>query len=176
MTTPSVPVFLAGYGPQQADMQTLWTGPATFFETRVVFRASQTTSASTLSSSGAYGVIGFDNIIEDPYSGWDNTHKQWIAPAGYSGLYLATLTVWVGTAANNVILAVNIAGTPQVEPATTSNLLGTGGSAVCANYAYLVGGQDKLWGTAAVLNSSANVSTDLTAGQNSTFEIIWISS
>lgn len=176
MTTPSVPDFLAGYAPQQPDFQSLWVNPATFFRARVVFRASQTTTATTLSSSGNYSTIIFDNIIEDPYSGWSNTLHHWVAPAGYSGTYLATFQVYVGTAvAVNTILAIEIGGTNQIEPATATACAGTTG-VVCMNYQYLVGGQDGLWGTAAVLNSGVNVSTDLTNGQNSTFEIIWISS
>ena len=52
MTTPapSVPSFLAGFGPQQSDMQSLWVNPAAFFQQKVVFRATQTTTATTLPS------------------------------------------------------------------------------------------------------------------------------
>jgi hypothetical protein len=176
MTTPSVPDFIPGYGLQQADFQTLWVNPATFFRTRVVFRATQANAATTLPDTGAYTVIAYDNIIEDPYSGWSASTHKWTAPAGYSGWYLATMCVYTGASANNDILAANIGGSPQTEPATAV-ALGTGaGGTVAANYAYLVGGQDALWGTAALLNASSSISTSLTAGQQSSLEILWISS
>ena len=84
MTTPapSVPSFLAGFGPQQSDMQSLWVSPAAFFQQKVVFRATQATTATTLPSAGTTTAIAYDNIIEDPYSGWDATNKNWAAPAG----------------------------------------------------------------------------------------------
>jgi hypothetical protein len=176
VTTPAVPDFIPGYGPQQSDMQTLWVNPATFFRTRVVFRATQATTATTIPDSGAYTTIAYDNILEDPYSGWSASAHKWTAPAGYSGWYLATMCVFIASAANNDILAANIGGSPQVEPAAASAQSNAAGGAVAANYAYLTGGQDALWGTAALLNASASVSTSLTAGEQSSLEIIWISS
>ena len=69
MTTwpaPSVPVFPAGYGPTQTDLDNWWYNVAGFLQTGVVFRASQTTTATSLPDSGAATTIGFDDVLEDP--------------------------------------------------------------------------------------------------------------
>lgn len=183
MTTPapSVPDFIAGFGPQQSDLQSLWVSPAAFFQQKVVFRATQTTTATTISSSGATAYIEYDNIIEDPYSGWDATNKNWAAPAGYSGWYLVTVTVWVtAPGATGVVLAPHVTGSAASNAASGYPL-----ACICLPddaagaesywYVYLAGASDAVGGGAAIYNASANVTTDLTAGQNSSIEIIWIS-
>jgi len=180
MTTPaiSVPDFIAGYGPQQSDMTTLWSDPLAFFQARVVFRASQTSGATSLPSSGALTTIAFNNIIEDPYSGWNASTHKWEAPAGFSGQYLATVNVWVAApGATDVTLVGEVGlatGTsdPLVAVVLPNNVSGISYS----YYYYLVGGQDVLYAAAYIQNSSSAVSTSLTAGENSTLEVMWISS
>jgi hypothetical protein len=175
VTTPSVPDFLAGVGPQQSDMQSLWVNAATFYRTRVVFRATQTSTATTIPDTGAYTTIAFDTILEDPYSGWNATSHHWQAPAGYSGWYLATACVFVVTAPVQSIIAINILGSAQVEPASAISCTGQAG-VTCADYAFLAGGQDALTVQGALLNSSSSVTTSLNTGYTSTFEVLWISS
>ena len=183
MTTPapSVPDFIAGFGPQQSDLQSLWVSPAAFFQQKVVFRATQATTATTLPSAGTTTAIAYDNIIEDPYSGWDAGESNWSPPAGYSGWYLITVTVWVtAPGATQVVLVPHIAGSAAGNavngyPLACVVLPNGASGAESFWYCYLEGGSDAIAGAAAVLNSSSNVTTDLTAGQNSSIEIIWIS-
>lgn len=174
---PSIPYFVAGTGLQQPDMETLWVSPATFFEQRVVFRATQATTATSLPSTGAITKIAYDDVLEDPYSGWSSANYWWTAPSGYSGWYQVTVTVFVsGPAAEEVILIPyissaiigNIPVAGVVLPEASSGASGTW-------YVYLVGGSDAIHGAAAINNASANLDTSLTAGQNSTLEIIWTS-
>jgi hypothetical protein len=184
MTTPapSVPDFLAGFGPQQSDMESLWVTAAAFFQQKVVFRATETVTATTLPSAGTTTAIGFDNIIEDPYSGWSATNENWTPPLGYSGWYLVTLTVWVtAPGATETVLVPHLAGAAAGNavdgyPLTCIVLPNGASGAEAYWYVYLVGGSDAIAGAAAILNSSSSVTTDLTAGQNSSMEIIWISS
>ena len=185
MTTPvpSVPDFLAGFGPQQSDWQSLWVNAAAFFQQRVIFRATQSGTATTLPSSGSITTITYDNILEDPYSGWSASTHRWTAPAGYSGWYQVTVTVWV-TAPSSAQVVLE----PYVQTtAAASNIaqgypltaVVTGTSAAAAEgtfYPYLTGGLDAVYGAAAIKNASASVSTDLTAGTQSSLEICWVSS
>lgn len=174
---PSIPHFVAGTGLQQPGMETLWVSPATFFEDRVVFRADQLVTATSLPSSGAVTKIAYDNVIEDPYSGWSPTNYWWTAPAGYSGWYQVTVTVCtVAPAAEEIILI------PYLASAIIGNIPVAGvvlpeeaAGAAGTWYVYLVGGQDAIHGAAAINNASANLDTDLTAGQNSTLEVVWCS-
>jgi hypothetical protein len=185
MTTPaqSVPDFIAGFGPQQGDMAVLWSDAAAFFQQRVVFRASQTTTATTLPSTGVVTQILYDNIIEDPHAGWNAGTKYWVCPAGCQGWYQVTTTLYVtgsGGPAQEIVCTYvqtpNGTGNPvngiplvlTVIPASPS-----GGEATA--YVYLNAG-DSVGGAGAVFNSSLNLTTDLVAGQNSTIEVIWISS
>ena len=172
---PAVPVFSAGYGPQASDFNSWWMQTASFLQNRVVFRASQTTTATSLPDSGAATTIGFDDVLEDPYSGWDSGTYLWTPPAGYSGWYQATLTVRTVTLANNVDLQPLLAGTYDYAlcrlMGSSDNGAGAQGSAIV----YLVGGQDTIGGACKLLNSGAAVDTDLTAGQQSTLELVWIS-
>ena len=180
MTTPSVPAFLAGFGPQQGDFTSLWTNPATFFQGRVVFRATQTSGATTIPHSGAEATIAFNNIIEDPYSGWSSGSHSWTPPSGYSGWYQVLLTVWVTGASTTDVVLTPAVTTPLFGGASfplTNIAIGTTPSAAEAPaIVYLAGGQDSVKGQASVANASADLTTDVTAGQNSSLEILWLSS
>jgi hypothetical protein len=180
---PSVPDFLAGYGPQQSDMQSLWTNPAAFFQQRIIFRATQATTATSLPASAAITTIAFDNIIEDPYAGWNASTHQWLSPPGFSGFYQVTLTVAiVGTGASGVMLSPYVQTTGAAGNLAQSVQLG---ATLCSSsaesavestwYVYLVGGHDSVYGAANIENSSSAVLTNLTAGYNSSMEIVWIS-
>lgn len=178
MTTwpaPSVPVFPAGYGPTQTDLDNWWYNVAGFLQQGVVFRASQTSAATSLPDSGASTLIHFDTVAEDPYSGWDDSTYLWTPPAGYSGWYQATLLVRTAEVGADVDLRPLLAGTYGQALATAQGTTGFG-AGVSGTYAvYLVGGQDTIGGACELLNSSANVDTSTTAGQVSTFELVWLS-
>jgi hypothetical protein len=171
---PAVPSFPAGYGPQALDFYNWWYQTAGFLQTRVVLRASQTVSATSLPDSGAATTIEFDTIAEDPYSGWDSGTFLWTPPAGYSGWYQATLCVRTATVAGDVDVRALLAGTYNINLSTVMG--STSGAGVEGTFpVYLVGGQDTIGGAAELLNSGAAVNTNLTAGQQSTFELVWIS-
>jgi hypothetical protein len=172
---PSVPVFSAGYGPLAQDFYNWWFQNASFFQNRVVFRASQTTTATSLPDSGAATTIGFDTVAEDPYSGWDSGTYLWTPPSGYSGWYQATLTVRTVTLADNVDLRPVLAGTYSYTLACVMGSSSNGAGAGCTFITYLVGGQDTIGGACELLNSGSAVNTSLTAGQQSAFELVWIS-
>lgn len=178
MTTwpaPSVPVFSAGYGPSQADFDNWWYNVAGFLQNRVVFRATQTTTATSLPDSGASTVIHFDDVLEDPYSGWDGSTYMWTPPAGYSGWYQVTLLVRTAEVAANVNLRPILAGTYGQALATAMGA-DTSGAGVSGTFTvYLVGGQDTIGGACELLNSGSAVNTSLTSGQRSALELVWLS-
>jgi hypothetical protein len=172
---PSVPVFNAGYGPQATDFNTWWMQTAGFLSTRVVLRVAQETAATSLPDSGAATLIHYDTVLEDPYDGWDGSTYLWTPPAGYSGFYQATLTIRTDGVANLVALRPVLAGTFSYTLACVQGQ-SNAGAGVCATFTtYLVGGQDTIGGACELLNSGAAVNTDITAGQNSTLELVWIS-
>jgi hypothetical protein len=178
--TPGIPNFEAGYGPQKTDMQSLWVNPLAFFQQRTVFRATQSTTTTTLPSSGAITTIGFDTIIEDPYGGWNATNHWWLAP--FSGWYQVTLTVWVASAgATEVVLQPNIQCTGAagnlaqgVALAAVPLPSAAPGAAECTWYPFMVGGLDYVYGAASIQNSSSSIATDNTSGDQPSMEIIWI--
>jgi hypothetical protein len=171
---PFVPAFPAGYGPQASDFATWWYQNAAFLQNRVVFRASQTTTATTLPDSQAITTIGYDNVLEDPYSGWDPGTFLWTPPAGYSGWYQVTMTIRTGTLAGLVNLRASLAGSYTYQLTCLQGSSTDGG--VSATYGvYLTGGQDNAGAAGQLLNSGANVDTSLVSGQESTLEICWLS-
>ena len=184
MTTPaqSIPYFLAGYGPQQSDFAGWWANTAAFFQQKVVFRATQTTTATTLPSAGTITKIAYDNVIEDPWSGWSASTHEWTPPSGGSGWYQVTVTVWLAApGALQVVLSPYIGGSSAYNGADLAALSGivlpnAAGGAEGTFYLRLTGGQDPVWGAGAIRNSAGGVLTNLTAGQNSSIEIIWLGS
>ena len=169
---PVVPVFAAGTGPTETSMNGLWYNVAGFLQNRVVFRVSETVSATTLPDTGAVTTIGYDNVAEDPYNGWSSGTHLWTPPAGYSGWYQATITIRTAVASGLVDLRPALTGTYTYQ---LSTLQSAQAGASATFIVYLVGGQDTIGGACQLLNSGANVNTDITAGQNSTLEICWIS-
>jgi hypothetical protein len=178
MGTPSVPDFLAGYSPQAPSFTTWWQNAATFFLGKVVFRAVQSSSATTLPSSGAVTKIAYDNVLEDPWSGWNASNHNWTPPGIATGLYQITVGVIVAApGASDVVVSpyaqgpVGVLGNTQLAAVTTSNqVCGGEGTTV----AWLTGGQDAVSGAGSVQNTASNVSTNIIAGQNSWLEIVWL--
>jgi hypothetical protein len=172
---PSVPAFPAGYGPTQLDFDNWWYQTAAFLQNRVVFRATQTTTATSLPDSGASTLIHFDDVLEDPYSGWDSGTWMWTPPAGYSGWYQATLLVRTVAVGADVDLRPILAGTYGQALATAQGTTAFGAGVSGTFTVYLVGGQDTIGGACELLNSGSAVNTSLTAGQQSALELVWIS-
>jgi hypothetical protein len=174
---PSVPGFPAGFGPQATDFGTWVFRNFAFFQNGVVLRASQATTATTLPDTAVSTKIAYDSILEDPYSGWNASTHLWTPPAGYSGWYQVTVTIRTATLADLVNLQPALAGTwtyglgiLQAQGAGTP-----GGGASGTFTVYLTGGQDTVGGACGLYNSGSNVSTSLTAGQQSALEIVWVS-
>ncbi len=180
MTTynaPVVPVFLAGTGPAATDMNTFWYQTASFLQNRIVLRVSQTTTATSLPSAGTQTTIEFDDVLEDPYSGWSSSSHSWTPPSGYSGWYECTFTLRTVTLANLVDLSGVIIAAGTAYDTKIAQGQSNAGAGVCASVtAYLVGAQDSVSAAGRLLNSSSAVNTSLTSGQQSTLEVVWISS
>jgi hypothetical protein len=174
---PVVPAFPAGYSPQQADFTAWWYDNAGFMQNKVAARVSQTTTATTLPDSGAQTLIAFDTVVEDPYSGWvGSPFYEWRPPTGYSGFYQVTLTV--RTAAVNgpdLDIWISNVAVSQEAPACGLKLASNVGAGASGTWiTYLIGGQDSVAAYGSLLNATASLSTSLTAGQQSTMEIIWL--
>jgi hypothetical protein len=176
---PAVPLFLAGYGPQQGDMQALWADPARFYQNRVVFRALQTQALTFLPASGAEEFIHFDTILEDPYGGWNVINPTWFPP--FPGWYQVTVTVWMtGPTVTNIALYVYVDSAPAGNPTeglgiTVTNLPAAGGAGE-AVWAVYLGPGDSVAAVAAVTGTTGGLNTSLVAGQQSSMEILWLSS
>jgi hypothetical protein len=172
---PAVPQFIAGYGPQQADMQSLWTDPARFYQNRVMYRVLQTQTANLLTSS--YNDMKFDTMLEDPYRAW-NSGPFFVAP--FNGWYQVTSTVWVaapGVTQCALFLTIfsSAAGNPTAGIGiTVTNLPAAGGAGEIVWAVYLAAGNTVTIGAA--VTGVASVHTNLNAGQQSSMEVMWISS
>jgi hypothetical protein len=174
---PVVPHFLAGTGPAATDMDTLVYQTMSFLQNRIVLRVSQTTTATTLPSAGTQTTIAFDTVLEDPYSGWNSGTHSWTPPEGYVGWYDFTFTLRTVTVANLVDLSgVIIAAGTAYDVSIKQGQSNAGAGVYASVTAYLVGGEPSASCAGRLLNSGVNISTSLVAGQNSTFEITWISS
>lgn len=169
---PSLPGYNAGFGPQQGDMNSIFTSPLSFWQQRTVFRAAQLTTTTTLPSSGVLTTIGYDTIFEDPYQGWSTSTQSWTAP--YTGWYHVTCSVSTGAASTNTLLTVevNSPAPPSLSGSTCLVLPTTGGIAQGELYVLLVGGQDTVNIQALLTGAGSNVSTSNSPG--STVEIMWV--
>jgi hypothetical protein len=173
---PAIPTFDAGYSPLPADMDSWIQSPFTFLTSKVVFRAEL--SASFTLVSGSALAIPFNVIDEDPYAGWQSATSSWLCPAGCTGTYEVSVTVSMGDAPDgttalsaqlwlngNYIYTLGTSWASTTQPSLAS------GSAPIQLY----GGQDEIYGYA-YLQSSANNSAVLTAGQRCSVEVTWTSS
>jgi hypothetical protein len=172
---PAVPVFAAGAAPTETVMDGLWYNFAGFAQTGVVLRVSQSSAATSLPDTGAVTKIGYDTVAEDPYSGWSASSHEWTPPTGYSGWYQATVTIRTVTLSNLVDLRPALAGTYTYNLTTVQGSSSAGAGACATFTVYLIGGQDTLGAACQLLNSGSNVNTSLTAGQQSTLEIVYLS-
>lgn len=177
---PVVPQFPAGYAPVVGDFDTWWYQTASFLQNKIVARLAQTTATTSLPTSGAQTLITLDTALEDPYSGFSASTHYWTPPTGYSAWYGVTATLQMNntTALIDVSPALSIQSspayssfTPQVLQISTS---GNGGASITYRV-YLNGGVQSVGLTAGLFNASAAISTSITAGQQSTLEIVWIS-
>jgi hypothetical protein len=174
-SSPVVPQFLAGFGPQQGDMQALWTDPARFYQQRVMYRVAQTKAATTIGSG--YGAIKFDTMLEDPWEAW-NSGFFFVAP--FNGWYQVNGTVWTASpgvtqCALFLTISSSAAGNPTAGIGiTVTNLPAAGGAGEIVWAVYLSAGNTVALDAA--ITGIGSVSTNINAGQQSTMEVIWISS
>jgi hypothetical protein len=178
---PVVPVFGAGYCPQQTDFTTWWYDTASFFQNRIVARVAQETTTTSIASSGTT-VVGFDTVLEDTYSGWTGSPSfLWTPPSGYSGWYQVTATLYMQDLVAGTDIRPVLTGTYSSQSQFITHLSTIQGSSTqhtgaCGTITiYLNGGLDTVQLSASLLNASAAVSTSDTAGQTSTMEIVWLS-
>jgi hypothetical protein len=173
--SPVVPQFIAGYGPQQSDMQSQWADPARFYQQRVMYRVSQTQAASTIGTG--YGAIKFDTMLEDPWRAW-NSGFFFVAP--FDGWYQVTGTVWTAApGTTNCALFLTISSSAAGNPTagigiTVTNLPAAGGAGEIVWAVYL--SANNTVALDAAVTGVSSVSTNINAGQQSTMEVIWISS
>lgn len=158
-------------------MATLISNPFAFWQQKVIFRASQTTTATTIPIAGSSANVIFDTVLEDPYSGYNLTTGKWLAPV--TGWYQVT-----GTLAVNAVSAVGpstiymtyatnyttwqVAAVPYPASAAPPKIL------EAPMLIYLAAGLHQIWMEASQLGVNATVTTDLTAGRNSHIEVTWL--
>lgn len=179
-----VPYFPAGYGPQQADFTTWWAATAAFMQQRVVFRATQATTTTTLPSARALETIIYDTVLEDPYDGYNASTGKWTAPVAGSGLYCVTARTFVQAPPALGTVLQQWLGTPDGEPISLQDVpmaecvIPEAPGGVCGSaYTFLTGGQDYVYIAASVSNlGSGNVTTSNTGGQRSDVQVTWIQS
>lgn len=172
-TVPGAPNFLAGYAPVPADFNGWVQAPFTFLTTKVVFRATLTTGITV--TKNAYTQLPFNNIIEDPYSGWNSGTNSWQCPLGCSGWYEVTVTGWIvpmSGAAVQPVAGLNGSAAWSLDSSWTDAGLNDGGSGAVLQS--LIGGLDSIYGYL-YLTASANGTTATTAGQQCAIEIVWVS-
>lgn len=140
---PAIPSFAAGYGYTPTFMDALVQAPLTFLCSQIVFRAHDT-SNQALSTS--FSNLTYDTVDEDPYSGWNASSHQWLAP--YTGWYSVTVTCSVATAGVSLRVAVGQSGAAQYEGTgalLAGAVLGEGSAAAVV---LLAGGTDFITGQA----------------------------
>lgn len=170
-SAPVVPVFPAGYEPVPADFNTWIQTPFASLTSRVVFRAAKTTAQSL--TAGVNAAVAFDNIIEDPYSGWNAGSSTWTPPAAWSGTYIVKVGVFSAAVSGaRLVASIGLNGTSLYTLSSIWTNNGVPNGACGDAPVQLVGGQDQV---AAYALCSSAVALDTTAGQQSTMEITWYS-
>lgn len=170
----SIPVFLDGYKPVQADFTSWIQNTLGFLTDGVVFRARQTTAQAL--AAGA-NTVEYQAIDEDPYGGWSasGTAEQpaysWLAP--YTGLYQVTVTTGYAASANWAQTGVLITGslavaTQQGSPGISGPTAGAGGMVTVP----MTGGADYVQVN---VNLATAEDTVITAGSEPSVEIALIS-
>lgn len=176
---PAIPQVPAGWGPLPADFTTWVTNPFSFLAQPAVFRAEH--HAATALTGGAYNILHWDTVLEDPYGGWSTvtTLQQpaysWLCPAGCAGWYEASLSGFTanqGSSTAQIAMVLYLNGSlwqyASDDWAVNGSDSGTSGSLPVP----LVPG-DYVQG---LLFSTASVSCPGTAGQYPSWELAWISS
>jgi hypothetical protein len=171
----SKPHGTAGLGDSFANLTTQITNSFGFVTAKPVFRGTQTSGAQTTVTS-ALVPIHLNNILEDPYSGWDAVNNRWMPPVGLSGWFLAVGNVFtVSPGATKVVGALGTNGPGATfygsETANPSVAHTCGGP--CMAVAFLTGGAN-FWQLQAY-TTGTGIATSVTVGQNSHMEIVWIS-
>jgi len=174
----STPHGTLGQGDTFANLTSQITSYFQFLTAKAVFRATQITTAQTL-TAGLQGV-NLNNVLEDPYGGWVHTAGTfwWLPPAGLSGWFIVNGCVYTAApaATNSIIpyIGTNGSASQQFAGSATSNpsVSHTAGRTVIA-VMHATGGQNWIQLQAAL--SGANLNTSVTAGQNSHMEICFVS-
>lgn len=168
-----IPRFPAGFAPQQPDFTTLIQNNFSFITNRVVLRARLSTAQNFITGDT---VIAFNNIDEDPYSGWSSTAtgaqaaNSWLAP--YTGLYEIHLRAGAISATEWSKPRVSVTGGGAVD---LSGIANNGNGPGGANGFYTVamlGGSDYIQG---IVNLSTGVAAATNAGDQSMMEILYLS-
>ncbi|HUY46672.1 MAG TPA: hypothetical protein VMV92_13210 [Streptosporangiaceae bacterium] len=170
---PVIPYFPAGYAPLHSDFDGWIQAPLAFLTSRVVFRAELSNALSLTNNVNT--LIPFNNVLEDPFSGWNPGASQWLCPAGYGGLYNVTLTVSAQSNSSNPVLESRIGIDSAAYLYTVCKTVtpngGPAGLASGSQPVQLFGGADSVQGYAIVIGASGAVATN--AGQRCTLTIEW---
>lgn len=177
---PPVPQIPAGWYPVQPDFDLWVTNSFSFLSQPANFRA-QLTAGQAL-TGGAFNVVHFDSVLEDPYSGWSPTATgsqaawSWKCPPGCGGWYEVTLAGFAASqgagTTNQVATALILNGSlwqyASDDWAVASAVSGSSGAVPVP----LLPGD---YVQAAIL-PSASVSAPATAGELASMELTWVSS
>lgn len=178
MTTPvpALPAWVPGMPLSYEDMLTQVSDTYAFWQDKVIFRASQDSTPTTLTDTPPAAVVIFDTVAEDPYSGYDISNGTWLAPV--SGWYQITAAVSCASVpSSNAILQAYvqtnygswiIAAVPLVTPSPSVTIaLGTW-------MVYLIEGLDSFWVAGELINATGTALTDVTGGVNSRVQAVWL--
>lgn len=170
---PPVPQIPAGYGPVQADF-TLWvTTPMTYLAQPAVFRAHR--AAAQAITSGAYNILAFDTVDEDPYGGWNSSTHLWTCPTGCAGWYEASLNGFTASqgsgSGNQNVVALALNGSIwSVGPNDWAPSSAPGGTSGSVQVPLVPGDTVQVW-----VFVQVSVSTPTTAGELPSIELAWVS-
>lgn len=169
---PPPPILIPdGYAPQASDFTGWATRPLGFCATGIAFRAEQHAPQST-GAGGAFTVLDYDTVLEDPFTGWSAANFWWLAP--YDGWYEVLVGANVTATAGNpdIEAALFLSGT-QVELAQVPTYSANMGACSGQGWVYAAAGVDTIQG---VIYSSATTTTDCsTAGRYPYMEISFAS-
>ena len=174
-TQPVVPSFPAGYSPWYWDFDAWIQAPLSFLTSKIVFRAQLTDS---LSLAAGDTLIPFDDILEDPLSGWQSGSSQWELPAGYEGTFEVALTVPCAANLSEPVVQARVGVNSAAQLYAVSKAwvppLTVPGIASGACQVQLFGGADSVQGYCYLDGSAGDAVT--TAGQRCTMQVSWIGS
>lgn len=139
----NIPVFPAGYGPQAADFTDWVTDNFGFLSAGVMLRVQQTTPGGEALSAG-FNTLTFNQVLEDPWSGWNPAFWQYNVPI--TGLYEITVTGMTVAGSNWVSGAVLISGAATIQGNADLCPSGTAGGGICSVIVPLVAGFDFVQG------------------------------